>query len=99
MFRLLKAFAVLVLEEENLKPDLKASILEDLKRGYFNLFEREGENYDMDHAMIHYKAAMMDKLQNKSAQEWFLDVLGDLEFLAHVEWTGRFKEKFTKDFI
>lgn len=99
VFRLLRAFAVLVLEEENLKPDLKASIFEDLKKGYFHLFEREGENYDMDQAMIHYKAAMMDKLQNISAQEWFFDVLSDLEFLAHVEWTGRFKGKFTKDFI
>lgn len=98
VFRLLRAFAVLVLEEENLKPELKASILDDLGKGYFNLFQREGDDYDMDNAMVQYKAAMIDKLQNKSAQEWFLDVLGDLEFLAHVEWTRRFKEKFTIEF-
>jgi hypothetical protein len=99
VFRLLRAFAILILEEEDLKPNLKSSVLDDLKRGYINLFEREGDEFDIDNAMIHYKAAMIDKLQNKKAINWFLGVLEDLEFLAHADWSTKFKERFIKDLI
>lgn len=99
VFRFLRAFSVMVLEENKLKKNLKAAILEDFKIAYTNLFEREGEEFDMDEALMHYKAAMIDKLQNESTKEWFLEVMEDLEFLAHVGWTNKFTERFTKDLI
>jgi ATP-dependent DNA helicase RecQ len=99
VFRLLRAFAVLILEEDRLKKNIKEAILTDLKSGYINLFNREGEAFDMDEAMIHYRAAVLDKLQHKNAIDWFLETLEHLEFLAHAEWTNKFKERFTKDLI
>ncbi|HLT42111.1 MAG TPA: helicase-related protein, partial [Sphingobacteriaceae bacterium] len=99
VFRLLRAFSVLLLEEGNLKDSVKIGVLEDLKRGYINLSERENEEFDLGEAMVHYKAAMNDKLQNLAAKEWFLDILQNLEFLAHVEWTNKFKQRFTNDLV
>src|SRR5690606_8429133 len=99
VFRLLRAFSVLLLEEGNLKDSVKIGVLEDLKRGYINLSERENEEFDLGEAMVHYKAAMNDKLQNLAAKEWFLDILQNLEFLDHVEWTNKFKQRFTNDLV
>lgn len=96
VFRLLRAFSNLVLDEEGFHEKHIKLVSEDLEKGFQSLWlKMEGDQKLFFKSLKEYQQHVITRLTNKDVIEGFIDHLNKVIFLSHVEWT----KKFTKSFI
>lgn len=97
VFRLLRAFSLLLLDEEQFQEKHIKMVSEDLEKGFQALWLKLDGNQEIfyNHLTI-YKQHVIKRLTMKEVIDGFNDHLDKVMFLSHVRWTKKFEEFFVE---
>ncbi|MDP8268584.1 MAG: DEAD/DEAH box helicase [Candidatus Tenebribacter davisii] len=97
VFRLLRAFSLIVLEENRFSRKFIQSVSEDLEVGFENLWKISENNQPQYLEYVReYKEHVLGQITKKKVIEGFEDHINKIMFLSHVNWTSSFTEPFIK---
>jgi ATP-dependent DNA helicase RecQ len=100
VFRLLRAFSLIVLEEDRFKDRQIQNVSEDLESGFLSLWsDLKGDQKKFNKLLQDYRKHVEEQISNSAVREGFEDHLEKIIFLSHVEWTKQFSQYYTANLI
>lgn len=100
VLRLLRAAALLQLNEEDFTDKIRKEVSEDIAIGFTSLNDLLiADQIDFGDYIDDYFNALTDHLNNSEIIDWLISQKDVLRFLGHANWTQKFTERFTEQTI
>lgn len=98
VFRLLRAFSLIILDEDHFKERQIQMVSEDLESGFQSLWDFNRGNQKQFYMYLReYQKNVKEQISNPNVEKGFDDHMEKIMFISHVQWTKQFSEEYATD--